>query len=295
MKRPIVVTGAKGQLGTTFQQLRSLCHAPLILLSRAQCDIQDAHAIHTLIEQHQPLAVVNAAAYTAVDRAETEREAALAGNVAGVKQLAMACQAHEIPLIHFSTDYVFPGTQTTPYREDDMIDPVNYYGQSKYLGEEAIRAHCERHIILRVSAVFSEHGNNFVKTILRLARERTTMRVVADQITCPTATEDIVLATFAMLRQLSHWGTFHFCGAAPTSWHAFAENVIALARQYESLAVQSIEAIATTDYPTPAQRPAYSVLDCQRLQQAYGISQPDWFSRLAISVRRLCTLPASVS
>lgn len=295
MQRPIVVTGAQGQLGTTFKQLQAMSQAPLMLLSRAQCDLSDALAMRAMVEQYQPAVIVNAAAYTAVDRAESEREAALVANAVGVKHLAMLCQTHEIPLIHYSTDYVFPGTHTTPYREEDDIQPVNYYGQSKWLGEEAIRQHCEHHLILRVSAVFSEHGHNFVKTILRLARERTTLRIVADQITCPTATEDIVLATFMLLRQLSHWGTYHFCGAAPTSWHAFAENVVALARQHEALAVQDIQAIATTDYPTPAQRPAYSVLNCERLQQTYGISQPDWFSSLATVIRRLCTVSTVVS
>jgi dTDP-4-dehydrorhamnose reductase len=228
--------------------------------------------------------VINAAAYTAVDKAEQEADQAILVNHLGAQNLAIACKKNQVPLIHLSTDYIFDGAHTCPYQEDDKENPTNVYGHSKWLGEQAVREQCEQHIILRVSGIFSQYGHNFLKTMLRLAQEKKELRVVADQITCPTYAGDIASVLFSIMQQSLHWGTYHYCNAGPVSWHQFATTIIQTAKQYQHLLVEEIKAISTSHYPTLAKRPAYSVLDCSKIENEMGIKQSMWRDALSVVI-----------
>lgn len=270
----ILVTGATGQLGWELTHTKT--PHTIIGLSRAQLDITQAAQINKIIAEQKPDVVINTAAYTAVDKAEQEMKIAFDINEKGAVNLARSCAEKNIPLIHLSTNYVFSGQQQCPYREEDPTDPINVYGKSKLAGENAIRKLWDKHIILRVSGVFGVHGNNFVKTMLRLASERELLRVVADQTICPTATSDIAHTLFVIAEKNTHWGTYHFCSNEPTTWHHFTEAIIHQAKQYQLLKIKEIQAITTAEFPTPAKRPAYSVLDCSKLQKQFSITPRSW-------------------
>lgn len=272
----ILITGADGQLGMALRHHPMAASFQLFSCSRAGLDISDEHAVNSLLKELKPDAVINAAAYTAVDKAESDAKRCLQVNHLGAQTLATACEQLALPFIHLSTDYVFAGNQSVPYTETDAVSPINVYGESKVLGEEAIRQHCEKHIILRVSGIFSAYGHNFMKTMRHLAKDRETLRVVSDQITCPTYAGDIAGTLFTLLTRLSHWGTYHYCNAPATSWHQFASAIIEEAGRHETLRVKSIIPIPARDYPTPARRPAYSVLDCSQILRDYGIQQTHW-------------------
>jgi dTDP-4-dehydrorhamnose reductase len=272
----ILITGSDGQLGMALRHHTRAQSLPITACTRHELDITDAASIHKAIERFQPDVIINTAAYTAVDKAEQEIEQALRVNHLGVRHLAMACAEHQIFLIHISTDYVFDGTVQTAHLESDPTHPVNRYGESKCLGEQAIGEHCPQHIILRVSGVFSQYGSNFLKTILRLANEKKELHIVSDQIICPTAAHDIASAIFTLASQPLHTGTYHYSSAQAVSWHQFACAIIAEAKQYHSLYVEEVKAITTAEYPTAAKRPAYSVLDCSKIKKDYQIMQPDW-------------------
>lgn len=262
----LLITGGNGQLAQALLHHARNNEFHLISCARNDLDIIDASAITTAIKQFAPDMIVNTAAYTAVDKAESEINAAQLVNHLGAKNLAIACAKQQIPLIHLSTDYVFNGKKTLPYQEEDATNPINVYGKSKCLGEEAVREHCQQHIILRVSGIFSTYGNNFFKTMLKLAQSKTDLRVIADQITCPTHADDIANAIFTIAKSKTAWGTYHFCSAPSTSWHEFAETILN----------RKIKAITTSEYRTAAKRPPYSVLDCSKIKNVYGISQPSW-------------------
>lgn len=286
----ILLTGANGQVG--WEIARRAGRHDILALDRAGLDIVDAEAVRRVAWENRPAVVINAAAYTAVDRAEQEPEQAFAVNRDGPAHLAASCARQGIPLLHISTDYVFDGKQNRPYREDDPTSPLGVYGRSKWEGEEAIRRIHAGHVILRASWVFGEHGNNFVKTILRLARERDALRVVADQRGCPTYAGAIAVALLTIAERMAagrdDWaGTVHFCGAPATTWWDFAQAIVARARAYTPLRAREITPITTQDYPTPAQRPAYSILACDRLQQHYGLAPPDWRDGLDSTLRAL--------
>lgn len=288
----ILVTGANGQVGNEVVQQGQQRGHKITAFKRSDLDITDKQAVHDVVSACAPQVVINAAAYTAVDRAEQEPELAYAVNRDGPYYLAMACQQHNIPLLHLSTDYVFDGKQSEPYREQDAISPLGVYGDSKWQGEQQVRQHSSKHLILRVSWVFSRHGNNFVKTILRLARERELLKIVADQYGCPTYAGDIanVLLTLtekAAFSPDSAWGTYHYCGLPAVSWYEFAEKIIESANHYETLMVKEVLPITTTEYPTPAQRPANSVLDTGRLQEVFGLNPPDWQQGLIETIKAL--------
>jgi dTDP-4-dehydrorhamnose reductase len=282
----ILITGSHGQLGTALRQHPRSADFQLVDCPKTSLDICDPLLLETAISKHAPDIVVNTAAYTAVDKAEQEREQCNRVNHLGARNLAAICAKLRIPLLHISTDYVFSGEQTIPYLETNAPNPVNYYGTSKWLGEEAVREACAQHIILRVSGLFSEHGSCFPKTILRLARDRKELRVVSDQVTCPTSCHDIAGAIYTMTKN-PVWGTYHYCSSQPVSWHQFALAVVNVARQYQALPAETITAIHTADYPTAAKRPAYSVLDCSKIEQDYAIRQPSWEEALAIVIPRL--------
>lgn len=278
----IVVIGAQGQVGRELTQRASALGHTVLAWDQAELDITDAAAVERALAASGADVVINAAAYTAVDRAEQESELAFAVNRDGPAHLAAACARLHIPLLHISTDYVFDGTKAGFYTEDDPAAPLGVYGRSKWEGDEAVRRLSPQHLILRVSWVFGIHGHNFVKTILRLAREREELRVVADQYGCPTYAGDIADALLELVGRISEigaknaWGTYHYCGEPATTWYGFATAIVEQGRAYEPLRVQAVTAIATADYPTPAARPANSVLDCARLSARFGIRPRPW-------------------
>lgn len=278
----ILLTGAGGQLGRAILALATDRGTRVRGLTRRSLDITDRSAVLEAVRTLRPSAVVNAAAYTAVDRAESDRETAFAVNRDGASHFADACSTADIPLIHISSDYVFDGTKPIPYTENDPPAPISIYGESKLAGEEAVRGRCRHHVILRTSWLYSTHGHNFLRTILRLANEQDRLRVVADQFGCPTAAGDLagaVLTISARLLEMPHderlHGTFHSAGAGVTSWHGFAARIVALGLPAD-VRKPAVDEIATADYPRPARRPANSALDCGRLTRAYGITLRHW-------------------
>lgn len=269
----ILVTGGGGQLANALQSHAKAKDFQLTFVSHQQMDITKPTSIANAITQHEPDIIINTAAYTAVDKAESEPDIATSVNHLGALELAMASEKHSIPLIHLSTDYVFAGEKNRAYTEEDEALPLSVYGESKWLGEEAIRHQIKNHIILRVSGIFSEYGNNFVKTMLRLANEKEELRIVDDQITCPTYAGDIAGVLFSILKNTPIWGTYHYCSNTPISWHAFAVAIIEEAKKQSSLKVKKITAIPTKDYPTPAKRPLNAVLDCSKIKTHFDIVQ----------------------
>ncbi len=287
----LLVTGANGQVGHALVRQGG---AAVVGLDRAALDITDREAVRRAVGEHAPDLVVNAAAYTAVDRAEAEEETAFAVNRDGPAHLADACTEHGIPLIHLSTDYVFDGTKGAPYAETDPVNPLGAYGRSKAEGEEAVRERLGRHVILRTSWVFGDHGQNFVRTILRLGRERDALRVVADQRGNPTAAADIAHAVLTIARRTAEgeeasWGTFHFAGQPATTWHGFAEAILDEARRHGPVRAEHVEPIPTSAYPTPAPRPADTRLDGSKLAAGWGIDAPPWRPALRAVVSSLVT------
>lgn len=274
-------------VGRTGQVARALCATAwgdgLAAEARGRdgLDLRDARAVADAIAQKPWAAVVNAAAYTAVDRAESEREAAFALNAEGPALLARACAGAGVPLVHISTDYVFDGEKTGAYTEGDPVNPLSVYGMSKEAGERAVRDAHDAHVILRTSWVFSETGQNFVKTILRLGRERSAVSVVADQHGRPTAASAVAAAVATIVSALhagkrDGFGTFHFAGRGETTWHGFAEEILRRAAARRVLSVPELKAITTAEYPTPARRPRNSVLDTARIERIYGIAPRSW-------------------
>ncbi|PWK60108.1 dTDP-4-dehydrorhamnose reductase [Roseicyclus mahoneyensis] len=266
----LLVFGTTGQVAT---ELRAL--APVTALGRDAADLSDPDACAAAIHAHRPRAVINAAAHTAVDRAETEEDLATMINGAAPGAMARACADLGIPLVHISTDYVFAGDGESPWRPDDPTAPLGAYGRSKLAGEVAVRAAGGAHTILRTSWVVSAHGGNFVKTMLRLGGERERLTIVADQIGGPTPARAIASACLSIADQLiadpSKAGTYHFSGAPDTSWADFARAIFA-----EAGLSCAVEDIPTTAYPTPACRPLNSRLDCSATASVFGIARPDW-------------------
>ncbi len=288
----ILLLGANGQVG---HALRSSL-APLgeiVCTTRSgelpdggHCEVADLDqpdSLDALVERIAPEVVVNAAAYTAVDRAEDEPEAASRANARAPAVLASACARRDALLVHYSTDYVFDGTGTRPYREDDATAPLGVYGASKLAGEQAIRASACRHMIFRTAWVYGNHGNNFMRTMLRLGAERDQLRVVSDQIGTPTSAPVIAEATAQALESRGmNSGLWHLTVSGETSWHAFAQEIFRQARMRQLLTkTPEVVPISTAEYPTRAQRPAYSCLDTSRLQADLAITLPDWRIALA--------------
>ncbi len=278
----IVVTGAKGQVGWELVRRALDCGHEALAWDVDELDIGDAEAVAAALATSGAEIVINAAAYTAVDRAEQEPALAFAVNRDGPAHLAATCARLHIPLLHISTDYVYDGAKRVPYVEEDPTAPLGVYGASKLAGDEVVRQLLPRHLILRVSWVFGIHGHNFVKTILRLAREREELRVVADQYGCPTFAGDIAATLLALAGRVAEidasaaWGTYHYCGEPATTWHGFASAIVEQARTREPLAVRSLTAITTADYPLPSPRPVNSVLDCTKLTERFGIRPAPW-------------------
>lgn len=282
----ILITGSDGQVGTAICTHANNKDFQLIACNKNVMDITQPASIEQAIKQFSPDIIINTAAYTAVDKAEKDSESALLVNHLGAKYLAIACNKNKIPLLHFSTDYIFDGTKTLPYHEIDAANPLNVYGNSKWLGEEMVREHCEQHIILRVSGVFSEYKNNFVKTILRLAQEKKELNIVSDQITNPTYAGHIASVTYSLIKNLHTFGTYHYCDQPSVSWYEFATNIIENARLHQPLSIEKIHPILAAEYKTEAKRPAYSVLACNKIRQDYGILQTSWETAISHLTRK---------
>jgi dTDP-4-dehydrorhamnose reductase len=272
----ILVTGANGQLGWELTQLAAIYPMyEFIFADRSMFDLSKPELFESLILQWAPQAIINTAAYTAVDKAETEQDLANLINETAVAELARITGENDILFITFSTDYVFNGNATSPYLTDTIIDPVNFYGTTKAQGELMALDVNPNTIIIRTSWVFSSHGNNFVKTMMRLMKERTTLNVVSDQIGRPTYAKDLAIATIKIVNEVSDGkkikGVYHFANKGVTSWFEFAQQI----KKNAGLSCDLLP-INTAQFPTPAKRPAYSVLDTQKIETAINIDIPSW-------------------
>ncbi|MBR2931544.1 MAG: dTDP-4-dehydrorhamnose reductase [Rikenellaceae bacterium] len=282
----ILIIGANGQLGRELQRTVP-SEWGVTAIGTADCDITDSAAVATLIEGLRPDVVVNCAAYTAVDQAETERETADAVNWLAVENLARVAATAGVALVHISTDYVFDGESCVPYRESDPTAPINHYGAGKLRGEQAIAESGCRGVVIRTQWLYSPYGKNFVKTMLRLATQQREVRVVADQRGCPTAADDLAAAIVAILPEVVADNTlrgevFHFASKGEATWCEFAEEIFRVA-ECDCRAV----AITTDDYPTAARRPRNSVLDCSKICERFGVEQPDWRESLRRNIERI--------
>ena len=276
----VLLTGGNGQIGRELQPF--FAGHSVIAPSHAECDLSDPESVRNAVRYAEPDVIVNPAAYTAVDKAEQETELANAINAIAPGVLAEEAKRRAIPLVHFSTDYVFDGNGTAPYREDHPVAPVNAYGQTKLDGERAIEASGCAFVILRTAWVYARHGKNFLLTVERLARERPRLTIVADQRGTPNWARDLARATATIaLRggELSdHCGVYHLSSRGETTWHGFARAIVdgmSLPKPPE------VVAIATSEFPTPAKRPAYSVLSTDKLERTFGIVLPPWSDSLS--------------
>lgn len=277
----VLVTGCNGQVGHCLvQQLQD--KVELLAVDRDELDITNQIAVQTLVWEFKPDFIINAAAHTAVDKAEEEEALSFAVNCDGPKFLAEAVAGIGGTILHISTDYVFPGNKDGLYSEDDETGPLGVYGKSKLAGELAIAEENNRHIVLRTAWVFGEHGNNFVKTMLRLGRDRDKLSIVGDQYGGPTYAGDIASALISMMEQLSSetestkHGIYHFSGYPHVNWCEFADVIFEKAAVAELLQAPTLTSITTDMYPTPASRPANSKMDCSKIQATFGIQPSDW-------------------
>ena len=279
----VLINGRNGQVSHELQR-RLGAVGELIVLGRDQLDLAQPDQIRRQVQNIRPDLIINAAAHTAVDLAESEPQTAFAINAAAPGILAEEALALDIPLIHYSTDYVFDGLKAGPYNEDDTPNPLGVYGKSKLAGEQAIRDVQGKHLILRTSWVYSTHGRNFLLTMQRLLQEKPELRVVADQIGAPTWAGTIANSTLALIEhwqanEVANWGTYHLSAQGETSWFGFAQAIGEALRQ-QGKPCAALLPIPSSDYPTPAARPLNSRLDCSRLQRDWGVSQPDWQTAL---------------
>lgn len=299
--KKILLTGKNGQVGWELQRTLSSLGS-VFAVDAEEMDLADADAIRRMVRSIRPDLIINPAAYTAVDKAEGDVELASAVNAVAPAILAEEAKQLGSVLVHYSTDYVFDGSKSSAYIEDDVPNPQSVYGKTKFAGEQAIRASGCKHLILRTSWVYGVHGGNFVKTILRLAKEREELRIVADQFGAPTWARDLAQATTSVLKlwQKKDWdeqlgGLYHLTAGGRTSWHQYAEEIVRLARPCDlALAAKSldIKPITTHEYPVPAKRPVNSVLASNRIQANFGIKLPEWRDSLATCMHLLYQQPS---
>jgi dTDP-4-dehydrorhamnose reductase len=289
----ILVLGSTGQLGKCLNdQLLNTDHE-VIFTSRQEIDIADFSATKNQIMDIAPDVVINATAYTAVDKAEEDQQTADLINHQAVKNIANTCGLVGCWLIHVSTDYVFDGASDVPYEEDGQTNPQGIYGETKLKGEWAIRSSYCKYIIIRTAWVFSEHGNNFLKTMLRLGSERTELSIVGDQIGCPTYAQDIAKAIVTIMPELNSQegltGIYNYCGDTACSWFEFAEEIFKHSAALGAFTIPALESVTTDKYPTLAKRPKFSVLNNSYIYEKFGISPSDWKLGIASSLKKLKT------
>ena len=279
MSKPIIaVTGKNGQLGFEISQLyNQYPEFEFLFTGREELDLYTPESIDDFFEKYTPSFFINCAAYTAVDKAETDIESAMAVNATSLGLIAKHCHQINCTLITISTDYVFDGMGTSPYPIDYITNPINHYGYTKLLGEQLALQNNPETIVIRTSWVYSTHGNNFVKTMIRLMKERPSLSVVSDQIGSPTYAKNLANAILTILQSIYHkkvtpeYGIFHYSDKGVISWHQFAKEI----KNYKKLS-SKVSATTTENYPTPAKRPGYSVLDSSRIKAVYGIESLDW-------------------
>ncbi|MBW1984019.1 MAG: dTDP-4-dehydrorhamnose reductase [Deltaproteobacteria bacterium] len=288
----ILLTGSNGQLGWELMNQSKAFGFEMKGVDLPQLDISDSVQVRNIVADYRPSLVINAAAYTSVDGAETEKDLAFIVNRDSPAHLAQLCSNEDIPLIHFSTDYVFNGNKKTPYKETDPASPLNIYGQSKLEGEINIRSTLKEHIIFRTSWLYGIYGHNFVKTMLGLGRERKSIQVVKDQYGSPTSTNDLSEAVLTIVSKIQNrnnieWGTYHYCGQGITSWHGFAKAIFDIAKHITSLKIKHVEPVSSDAFASKATRPDFSALDCQRIKKHFGIHTKSWRQSLEIMINRL--------
>lgn len=278
----LLITGKNGQVGNSLvEQLNDLPEIVSLSLGKEELDITNETQVNQVISNFNPDIIINAAAYTAVDKAESEIELANAININGPRNLAKAANKINASLIHLSTDYVFSGDKLGVYNEKNLVNPQGVYGQSKLAGEQAVEEECPAHVILRTAWVFSEHGNNFVKTMLRLAQTRNTLSVVSDQFGGPTYAGDIANTILYIAQELSKgnaaYGIYHYSGLPHVSWQEFASEIFKTAlAEKEIISAVMVNSITTEEYPTLAKRPANSKLDCSKIANNFSIQASNW-------------------
>lgn len=288
----IMVIGGNGQLGQELAAQGGQKGFVLKTFDLPQIDITSETSIQSLTEAFRPELVINAAAYTQVDRAESEPDLCRAVNCDGPQHLASCCREAQIPLIHVSTDFVFDGKKTTPYTEDDPPSPLSVYGRTKADGEKAVQANIAHHLIVRTAWLYSVHGQNFVKTMLKLGTQRDELGVVDDQYGSPTCAADLAAAILSMAQRIAEhadipWGIYHYCGQGVTSWHEFARKIFEVAGRYQQFKIKRIQALTTAQYPTAAARPENSALDCRKIAAHFGIQTIAWQESLEKTISRI--------
>ena len=282
----VLVTGAGGMAGAELVRQARAKGWEVVAFTRADLDVTDASAVEGAIGRERPEVIFNAAAYTAVDAAENSPEQAMAVNAAGAGNISRAARINGAAVIHISTDYVFDGTACEPYRPDDRPAPINVYGESKLAGEIAVKDECPNHVIVRTSWVYSHEGKNFVKTMLRVADERREIRVVNDQHGCPTSSADLAAALIRVaefMMEARVVGTFHFCNANPTTWYEFADAIF----EAKGGDRPTLIPISTEEFPTPAERPRWSVLDTSSFEKTFGMMPRPWRVALQDTMEKL--------
>jgi dTDP-4-dehydrorhamnose reductase len=291
----ILVSGREGQLARSLLEAAVRPDIQVVSIGRPEIDVADERSVVAAFARELPDIAVNAAAYTAVDKAESEPAAAHAVNALGAEHVAKASAAHSIPIIHISTDYVFDGKKNGPYLESDPTGPINVYGLSKLEGEQRVAKACERHLILRTAWLYSPWGTNFPKTMLRLAATRPIISVVEDQLGSPTHVPDLASTIIELATRVvdehgfGGWGTYHAVARGETSWFGFAREIFRHAAEL-GLPVADIAGIPTSAYPTPARRPANSCLNCDKLRRSFGLELPDWRLGVSDCMARLAAL-----
>lgn len=276
----LLLTGAYGQIGHEIVDLAVKCNLELYPFTHKQLNITEFEPLKQAIATIKPNYIINAAAYTAVDKAEKESELAFTVNALGVKHLAKIAQEFDIPLLHISTDYIFDGHKKIAYTEEDEARPLSSYGLSKLGGENLLREIWYKHIILRVSWVFGTYGNNFVKTIVRLAKEKTELSIIADQKGAPTYAGDIAQTLLKIVECLHNgqfaWGTYHYTGTPTINWYEFAKKIVSETKQRQQLMLRKIIPITALKYPSIAYRPSNSELDCGKIARVFDIKPNNW-------------------
>jgi len=302
-RAPVVVLGAAGQIG--WELVRALAPlAPIVAATRADADLTDPDAVCDFVRRTAPRAVVNAAAYTNVDAAERDPALAARVNAEAPAALAVACARMDVPLVHYSTDYVFDGTAVVPYPEDAPMAPLGVYGRTKRDGEAAVRAAGGPHLVLRTSWVYGARGRNFLRTMLGLAHARPTLRVVADQRGAPTWSRAVAEATALMLAQLrtpngrfaldaARSGVYHVVAGGETTWYDFARAILASDPARATQRCERVEPLTTAEYGAPAPRPAYSILATDRARDTFGIELPEWSVQLTLVMAELAERAAA--
>ncbi len=285
----VFVTGSNGQLARCLAEARS-SGIELVFGARPHFDLARPDDARQQIVAASPDLVINAAAYTAVDKAEAEEALAFAINCDGARAVAQAAADLDVPIIHISTDYVFPGDKSGPYVENDQTGPIGAYGRTKLAGENAVRLVARKHLIFRTAWVYSVYGANFVKTMLRLGRDRPELRVVGDQHGNPTSAHDLATAVLKAGAQLrrgdAEWGTYHLAGTGDATWHEFAEHIFDVAAD-SGQRVPHVTSITTSEYPTPAKRPQNSRMDCSLVKETFDLALPHWRDSTRVCVQKL--------